>query len=87
MNVSNLPTGTNYVDIIFVYEEDLIFVKDDGTLEGWSGGTTHPSHSSLPTTNDFLNAKFVTNNRHNQGVAALKSDGTVVSWGLDSNLH
>ena len=86
MNTSNLPTGTNYVDIIFVYREDLIFVKNDGTLVGWSGGTTHPSHSSLPTTNDFLNAKFVTNNRNNQGVAALKSDGTVVSWGLDSNL-
>ena len=86
MNVSNLPTSTNYADIIFVYERDLIFVKNDGTLEGWSDGTTHPSHSSLPTTNDFLNAKFVTNNRHNKGVAALKSDGTIVSWGLDSNL-
>ena len=76
---NNPPSGNNYVDIFTVYSENVLAVKSDGTLVGWGG--THPSISSLPTDNDFLNAKFVTHNTHNGSVAALKSNGTVVSWG------
>ena len=77
---NNPPSGNNYVDIFTVYSENVLAVKSDGTLVGWGG--THPSISSLPTDNDFLNAKFVTHNTHNGSVAALKSNGTVVSWGV-----
>ena len=87
-NTSNLPSGTNYVDIIRPFtDEHLIFIKSDGTLEGWSNGTEHYTVSStnLPTDNGFLNAKIIGQGTYNGAVAALKSDGTVVSWG--ENYH
>ena len=85
VNSSTLPTDTNYVDIIYLGLEQLAFVKNDGTLVGWSKGSSTPDYiTSLPTTSDFLNAKFVTNNRFAGGAAALKSDGTIVSWGNSS---
>ena len=72
--VSNAPTGTDFVQVSAGYAHSVA-LKLDGTLVSW-GEDSSNQVSHTPTDTDFV--QVAAGDYHS---LALKSDGTLMSWG------
>jgi len=66
--------------------KEFYAIMEDGSVKCWSGGCTYPMSQAekLSAGNKIENVKDLTCITDNEACAALKKDGTVVTWGIDS---